>query len=74
MEKGKSSPSLLVSSPSVLTPQGQKPLSSGVQGREKKLEHPPVKSKYGGSPKKKKVKQVWRVKDSNGLRFKPFHE
>src|ERR1044071_7924479 len=34
VEKGKSSPSFLGSRPSVLTPQGQKPLSSCVQGRE----------------------------------------
>ena len=66
-EKGKSSPSLLGSRPSILTPQGKKPLSSIVQGAKIEHKHPPDKSKYGG-------RATTRMKKANGLRFKPFHE
>ena len=60
------------SRPTLLTPRNKSPASAVVQVMEKKLKRPPEKPKYGGD-QKKKVKQVWRVAEVNGLRFKPFH-
>ena len=64
---------VLGSRPTLLTPQSKIPVSAVVQVVEKKLKRPPEKSKYGGD-QKKKVKQVWRATEVNGLRFKPFHD
>jgi len=58
--------------PTFLTPQEKVPASAVMQVVENKPKRPPKKPKYGGD-KKKEVKQVWRVAEVNGLRFKPFH-
>ncbi len=46
--------------PTLLTPQSKISASAVLQVVEKKLKHPPKRSKYGGDHKKK-VKQVWRA-------------
>ena len=52
--------------PTLLTPQSKISVSTVEQVVEKRLKHPPERSKYGGV-KKKKVKLVWRaVKGSTG--------
>ena len=68
-----SPPTVLGTCPTFLTPQGRIPVNADKQVKNKELTRPPAKLKCGGG-KKKKVKQVWRVTEVNGLRFKPFHK